>query len=325
MSNPSFWKNRKVFVTGGTGLLGSEMVTTLLDFGANVVTLVRDRTCRSRFFLEDLDKKVDIVYGDITDFSLVERSIGEHDVNTIFHLAAQTIVGIANASPISTFKSNIEGTWNVLEAARQHSGHIRSVVVASSDKAYGPSDILPYDESTCLRGRHPYDVSKSCTDLIAQSYYHTYDLPVSITRCGNLFGPGDLNFNRLIPGTIKSILNGTAPILRSDGTFIRNFFYTKDAVDGYLTLSENLDKGRGEAFNFGTEERYSVLEATNIVLERMNSTLQPDIQDEVKNEIKDQYLGVSKAKNVLGWTPKYTMVQALDETIAWYKEYFGQE
>ncbi len=318
----NFWKDRNVLITGGTGLLGSELTSQLVDLGTNLTLIVRDRAFRSPVFNAGLFDKVNSVFGDVTDFALVLRVLNEYEIDTVFHLAAQTIVGIANLSPLSTFDSNIRGTWNVLEAARL-SHKIRSVVVASSDKAYGDHEVLPYDEKAPLKGNHPYDVSKSCTDLLAQTYWHTYKLPVSITRCGNLFGGGDLNFSRIIPGTIRSLLRNEPPILRSNGQFIRNYFYIKDAVNGYLCISEQMEKSSGEAFNLATEDRFTVLEMTNLIIRLMNSTLQPLIKNETKNEIPDQYLGVSKVKEVLGWKSRYSIEEALTETIEWYRQYLS--
>lgn len=300
-------------------MLGSELTSQLVDLGANNILIVRDRAFRSPVFKAGLLDKVNSVFGDVTDFALVLRALNEYEIDTVFHLAAQTIVGIANLSPLSTFDSNIRGTWNVLEAARL-SHRIRSVVVASSDKAYGDHEVLPYDEKAPLKGLHPYDVSKSCTDLLAQTYYQTYKLPVSITRCGNLFGPGDLNFSRIIPGTIRSLLRNEPPVLRSNGRFIRNYFYIKDAASGYLCISEQMEKSAGEAFNLATEDRFTVLEMTNIISRLMNSTLQPVIKDETVNEITDQYLGVEKVRKVLGWKPRYSIEEALTETIEWYRQ-----
>lgn len=317
----SFWKNKKVLITGGTGLLGSEMSDELVQMGADVTLIVRDRVSRSRVYLEKIYKKVSMAYGDVTDLAFVERIIGENEIDTVFHLAAQTIVRIANASPISTFESNIKGTWNVLEASRFHLKSVKRIVVASSDKAYGISDVLPYDETTRLVGRYPYDVSKSCTDLIAQSYWHTYKIPVSITRCGNLFGPGDLNFSRIIPGTILSVLKNETPVIRSDGKFVRNYFYIKDAVSGYLTIAENIEKSQGEAFNLGTNERYSVLEITDLILKIMKSKSKPVIKNEATHEIVEQFLNIKKVGSLLKWKASYSTEKALKETIEWYKKY----
>lgn len=316
----SFWKERKVLVTGGTGLLGSELVAQLIKYNADVIAIVRDRPSKSRFFTEKMHDKITVVNGDIQDYFLMDRVVAEYEIDTIFHLAALTIVRVSNMSPLATFNTNIKGTWNVLEAARVHMPKVRSVVVASSDKAYGPAEKLPYDESTELRGKYPYDVSKSCTDLLSQSYFHSYGLPVSITRCGNLFGPGDLNLNRIIPGTIQSVMLKERPIIRSDGKFVRNYFYIKDAVKGYLEISEDMEKTAGEAFNLGTDDRYSVLEITNMILKLMNSKLKPIIKNEAFNEIYEQYLDTSKAKEFIDWRPKYTTRAALKETIAWYEK-----
>jgi CDP-glucose 4,6-dehydratase len=321
MQNKNFWKNVNVLITGASGLLGSEIVTQLLDKGANIITIVRDTVPKSRFFLENLNSKVTITRGDVEDYTFVERVIAEYEINTVFHLAAQPIVKIANLSPLGTFNANIKGTWNVLEASKNHMNTVKSVVVASSDKAYGTSPALPYDETAPLHGQHPYDVSKSCVDLLSQSYWFTYRLPVNITRCGNFYGPGDLNFNRIIPGTILSVMNKERPVIRSDGSYIRNYFYIKDAADGYITISENRDKVLGEAFNLGSEDRYSVLEITNLVLKVMGSKLDPIVKNEVSNEIKEQYLSIKKVKDTLNWKPKYDTEKALKETIDWYKEY----
>ncbi|MBI2620904.1 GDP-mannose 4,6-dehydratase [candidate division WWE3 bacterium] len=319
--NKKYWKSKNVFVTGAAGMLGSELVKVLADASANVTVVIRDKVSKSRLFLEGYDARVNVVQGDVADFAIIERIIGEYEIDTVFHLAAQTIVRIGNASPLSTFDSNIRGTWNVLEACRLHSERIKAVVVASSDKAYGPSDKLPYDEQLPLRGQHPYDVSKSCTDLLTQCYWHTYKAPVSITRCGNLFGPGDLNFNRIIPGTILSIMRGERPIIRSDGKYIRNYFYIKDAANAYVAIAENIKRVSGEAFNVGGIERYSVLEITDTILKVMGSKLEPIVKNEATNEIYEQYLDTAKIRRMLKWKPKYSVEKALRETVRWYKKY----
>ena len=317
-----FWKDRNVLITGATGLLGSELTSNLLKQGSNVTVIIRDTSAKSRLFLENIYKRANIANGDVGDFNFVSRVISEYEVDTIFHLAAQTVVRIGNNSPLSTFDSNIKGTWSVLEAARIQQRHVRAIVVASSDKAYGSNKNLPYDENTPLKGLHPYDVSKSCADLIAQTYWNTYKLPVSITRCGNLFGPGDLNVSRIVPGTIISIMNGKRPVIRSSGKFIRNYFYVKDAVSGYLTLAQNIEKSQGEAFNLGTVNRFSVIEITNLILKLMKSKLKPVILDQASNEILDQYLDIGKIEQVFGWKAKYSINLALKETINWYEKYF---
>src|SRR5277367_1325777 len=258
----SFWRDRSVFVTGGTGLLGSWLVKQLIDAGSNVVCLVRDWVPQSELVRSRRIEQVNTVRGDIIDRDLVERILGEYEVEVVFHLAAQTIVGIANRNPASTFSTNIEGTWNLLEACRR-SPRVASIVVASSDKAYGDQERLPYDESMPLQGRHPYDVSKSCADLIAQTYAHTYGLPVAVTRCGNFYGGGDLNWNRIVPGTIRSVVRGERPIIRSDGQNVRDYFYVEDGAAAYMLLAEKLAADSsliGEAFNFSNETQVTVLE-----------------------------------------------------------------
>ena len=255
----------------------------------------------------------------------MERAINEYEVETVFHLAAQTIVGIANRSPLSTFESNIRGTWTTLEAARR-SPTVRRIVVASSDKAYGTQPVLPYTEQMPLQGLHPYDASKSAADLIAQAYANTYGLPVVITRCANLYGGGDLNWNRLIPGTIRSVLQGERPIIRSDGTLVRDYLYVRDGVEAYMTLAQSLveDELHGEAFNCGTDAPMSVLEMTRTIISLSpNPGLKPIILDEARNEIKDQYLDSAKVRDVVGWSPGHSRAAALRETMAWYARYLG--
>jgi CDP-glucose 4,6-dehydratase len=319
----TIWRDHPVFVTGCTGLLGSWLTKTLVNEKANVIGLVRDNTPKSHFYREGLDKQITIVRGDIEDYALIERVINEYEVETIFHLGAQTIVTIANKGPIATFKANIEGTWNVLEVCRQISS-VKRLVVASSDKAYGDQDHLPYDESTPLQGKHPYDVSKSCADLICQTYYETYGVPVCVTRCGNLFGGGDLNFNRIIPGTIRALCNNERPVIRSDGSYLRDYFYIQDAVESYLLLAEKMNdkKIHGEAFNFSNESPKTVSEVVNTISSLMKSHLEPIILNNVKNEIRNQYLSAKKAHDLLKWRPHYSINDGLRETIQWYKHFF---
>lgn len=321
-----FWNNKNVFVTGGTGFLGSYLVKKLVNYGANVTILVRDYVPQSNIYIGEEYKKVNAIQGALEDYLLIERILGEYEIDTVFHLAAQAIVGVANRNPLGTFKSNIEGTWNILEAARK-SPLIKQVIVASSDKAYGDQEKLPYDENMPLQGKHPYDVSKSCTDLIAQTYYETYKLPVCITRCGNLYGGGDLNFNRIIPQSIQSILNKEAPVIRSDGSFIRDYFYIEDAVDAYINLAEkvvDLNLG-GQAFNFSNEIQLTVLELVNKILKIMGSDIKPIILNQGSNEIIHQYLSAKKARTVLGWSPSYTIDEGLSKTIEWYKGFLKKE
>src|SRR5271170_2759409 len=318
----SFWQDRSVFVTGGTGLLGSWLVKQLLDAGSNVVCLVRDWVPQSELVRSRRIESVTTVRGDIVDRDLLERTLGEYEVEVVFHLAAQTIVGIANRNPISTFSTNIEGTWNLLEACRR-SPKVLSIVVASSDKAYGDQEQLPYNEAMPLQGRHPYDVSKSCADLIAQTYAASYGLPVAITRCGNFYGGGDLNWNRVVPGTIRSIIRGERPVIRSDGKFVRDYFYVEDGAAAYMLLAERLlqnAKLRGAAYNFSNEEQISVLELVNAILAKMGSKLKPEIQNQASNDIRHQFLSAERARMDLNWKPRFTLDQGLEETIAWYRE-----
>lgn len=322
----NFWKDKNVFVTGCTGFLGSYLVKELVRLGANVTGLVRDHVPRSNMYNGEEFKKINIVHGNVEDEYLLERALGEYEIDTVFHLAAQPIVGIANRNPLSTFETNIRGTWNILEAARR-SPLVKRVVVASSDKAYGDQTILPYDESMPLIGRHPYDVSKSCADLISQAYYETYGLPVCITRCGNLYGGGDLNFNRIVPQTIRCVIKGQAPIIRSDGTYIRDYFYVEDAVKAYILLAEKMNELNleGQAFNFSNEIQLTVLELVEKILELMDSNLKPIVLNQASDEIKHQYLSAKKAREILNWKPAYTLEEGLKKTIAWYENFFQEQ
>ncbi|MBI4381924.1 MAG: GDP-mannose 4,6-dehydratase [candidate division NC10 bacterium] len=319
----SMWKQRRVLVTGCTGLLGAWLTAWLCRRQADVIGLVRDSVPRSNFYVMGLHNQVVCVRGAVEDFDLIERILNEYEIEVVFHLAAQTLVSIANENPRSTFSSNIAGTWNVLEAVRR-ARRVRAVVLASSDKAYGTQDKLPYREDTPLVGRHPYDVSKSCADLIAQMYWHTYTTPVAITRCGNFYGGGDLNFNRIVPGTIRSLFQGERPIIRSDGTLIRDYFYIKDAVDAYILVAEALLNSRafGEAYNFSNELQVTVLELVSCIQRLMGrEDLEPVILNDASNEIPHQYLDAEKARNQFGWKPRYTLEQGLRETIEWYREF----
>jgi CDP-glucose 4,6-dehydratase len=318
------WKDKNIFITGCTGLLGSWLTKALVGRGANVIGLVRDSIPKSNLYRLGLDRDITIVKGALEDYFILERALNEYEIGTVFHLGAQTIVGIANANPISTFDSNINGTWNILEACRR-SKNIEKVVFASSDKAYGAQDELPYSEETPLEGRHPYDVSKSCADLLCQSYHQTYQLPVCITRCGNFYGGGDLNFNRIVPGTIRSILNNERPVIRSDGSLVRDYFYVEDGVEAYLTLAENMDNRDilGEAFNFSTEKPLSVLDIVTKILEVMGSDLEPLILNETSNEIEKQYLKAEKARNILKWHSLYDLEEGLEKTVEWYERFFS--
>jgi len=320
---PGFWRDRRVLVTGASGLVGGWLTRRLVNEGAGVVCLVRDWVPQSELLRSRLSERVNLVRGDVCDRDTVERAIGEYEAGVVFHLAAQTIVGIANRNPISTFESNIRGTWTVLEACRRSPG-VRSVVVASSDKAYGEQQILPYTEDTPLTGGHPYDVSKSCADLIAQCYARTYDLPVAVTRCGNFYGGGDLNWNRIVPGTIRSVLRGERPVIRSDGQYVRDYFYVEDGVAAYLLLAEQLygrAELRGQAFNFSTEREITVLGLVNLLLHTMGSDLEPMVLNEASCEIRRQCLNAARAREVLRWNPLFTLEEGLARTIAWYREF----
>lgn len=322
-----FWQDRPVLVTGATGLVGAYVVRRLLDAGANVVCLVRDWVPRCELVRTRDIERITVVRGDVVDQDTLERTLGEHEIDTVFHLAAQTIVSIANRNPVSTFESNIRGTWALLEACRR-SPAVKQIIVASSDKAYGDQPKLPYDESTPLEGRHPYDVSKSCADLIAQAYAVSYKLPVAVTRCGNFYGGGDLNWNRIVPGTIRSVLRNQRPVIRSDGTYVRDYFYVEDGANAYLTLAEALaarPELRGEAFNFSNEIQITVLELVNMILRGMKSSLTPDVRNEASNEIKHQHLSARKAKEMLNWRPLFTLESGLSKTIEWYRSYIADD
>jgi CDP-glucose 4,6-dehydratase len=319
-----FWLDRPVFVTGGTGLLGTWLVKRLLAENADVICLIRDWIPHSELFHPEIFKKIKVVWGDVRNQKMLERAISEYEINSIMHLAAQTIVGIANRNPMSTFETNIQGTWNILEAARRNST-VEQIIVASSDKAYGSHDQLPYEETAPLQGRYPYDVSKSCADLLAQSYASTYTMKVGITRCGNFYGGGDLNWNRIVPGTIRSVIRKSNPVIRSDGKSIRDYFYAEDGAAAYMLLTEQLSYRSdlaGEAFNFSNELQIPVLELAKKILALMNSDLNPIIRNEKLNEIPHQYLDASKARRLLNWSPLFTLDQGLIQTITWYQDYF---
>ena len=324
MGMSQHWQDRRVFVTGASGLIGGWLVEKLAQMGADVVVLLRDWVPNSKLLSQNLLNSVNIVRGDLSSPKLLERILAEYEIKTVFHLAAQTIVPIANQNPLSTFESNIAGTWNLLEACRLYP-KLEAVVIASSDKAYGDVPELPYRETMPLKAVYPYDVSKACTDLISQSYANTFNLPIAITRCGNFFGGGDLNWNRVIPGTIRSVLRNQAPIIRSDGTLVRDYIFVKDAVSAYLTLAEALvgaSNLKGEAFNFSNGSQESVLNLVYMIIKTLGSNLEPIIKGENNGEIQAQYLDASKANTLLNWHPEFGLKQGLEQTIEWYKEYF---
>ncbi len=324
----SFWKNRVVFVTGATGLLGSWLTRALLERGAHVIALVRDWVPDSALLSGEELAQITLVRGDVCDEKLLSRTLAEYEIETVFHLAAQAIVGTAKANPRATFESNVAGTWSLLEACRS-TPRVAQILVASSDKAYGAQATLPYREDAPLMGRHPYDCSKSCADMIAQSYAWTYGLPVGITRCGNLFGGGDLNWNRLIPGTARAALENTAPVIRSDGNFTRDYLYVEDGALAYLNLAEALANGAakpGEAYNFGHNQPMSVLEVVRRILAIAGcADLQPQILGQGSDEIREQYLDSSRAYQNLGWRPQFSFEDALSRTLSWYRVFLQSE
>jgi CDP-glucose 4,6-dehydratase len=321
-----FWLDRPTFVTGGSGLVGGWLLQRLLDFGAEVVCLMRDWVPQAEWVRKGMLDKVKVVRGDVRDQALLERILGEYEIDTVIHLAAQTTVPVANRNPISTFETNIAGTWALLEACRR-SPLVKQVVIASSDKAYGAQEDLPYNEERPLQGRNPYDVSKSCADLIAQTYAHAYHLPVVISRCGNFYGGGDLNWNRIVPGTIRSVLRGRRPVIRSDGQYVRDYFYVEDGAAAYTLLAEKLAEDRtlaGQAFNFSNETPLTVLELAQKIIELMDADLELEIRNEATNEIRYQYLSAEKARRVLNWKPLFTLDEGLHRTITWYRDFFGE-
>ena len=325
MTTPPFnWPARRVLVTGATGFVGSWLVKALLERQALVVALVRDLDHQSELVRSGAVCNVTVVNGRLEDYAAVERAVNEHEVDTVFHLGAQAIVGAALRNPLPTFEANVRGTYHVLEACRAHSGLVRRVVIASSDKAYGDTDRLPYTEEHPLVGRHPYDVSKSCTDLLAASYHHTYGMPVAISRCGNIYGGGDLNWSRIVPGTIRSFLRNERPVLRSDGTLVRDYFYVEDAAAAYLALAEQLDRPEvaGQAFNFSTESYVTVREIVETIGQVMKAQhLAPEIQGRAAGEIQKQSLCARKAREVLGWTARHDLTDGMAKTVEWYRAF----
>lgn len=322
-----YWQDRPVFVTGATGLVGGWLVKRLLAGGADVVCLVRDWAPQCEMVRSRDIERVKVVRGDVRDRACLERALGEYEADTVFHLAAQTIVGVAQRNPVATFEDNIQGSWNLLEACRR-STTVKAVVAASSDKAYGDQTVLPYVETMPLQGQHPYDVSKSCADLIAHAYAVSYGLPVAITRCGNIYGGGDLNWNRIVPGSIRAALRGERPAIRSDGGYVRDYLYVEDAVAAYILLAQKLagsEDLRGHAFNFSSETGMSVIDLVTRLLTTMGSSLRPDIQNVASNEIRNQGLSAAKARDLLHWEPLFTLEEGLARTIAWYTAYLLTE
>lgn len=316
------WSGRPVFMTGAGGFLGAWLAKALLERNARVVCLIRDGVPNNLLAMLGIADQVHIVRGDIVDYPVVERAINEYEVKTVFHLAAQPLVGTANRSPMSTFETNIKGSWNVLEAARVIDT-VEQSVIASSDKAYGTQPVLPYKEDASMNGLHPYDASKSCTDILARTYGHTWDMPVTVTRCGNLYGGGDLNWNRIVPDTIQALVRGRSPVIRSDGKFMRDYLYVEDAAEAYITLAEQTTRAdvRGQAFNFGLGRPVSVLEIVNELCDIHGERIEPTILNQAKGEIRDQYLDSTLAEAVLGWTPRHDLSQGLEKAYVWYRDY----
>jgi CDP-glucose 4,6-dehydratase len=320
------WKDRRVLVTGATGLVGSWLVKDLLARGAFVAALVRDADPQSELLRSGDLRRIAVVNGDLANFFTLERAVSEYETDTILHVAAQPIVGVAHRFPLQTFESNVRGTYNLLEACRIHRSFVRRIVVASSDKAYGEQAELPYTEETPLEGRQPYEVSKTCADLLAQSYHVTYGLPIGIARCGNIYGGGDLNWSRIVPGTIRSLLRGERPIIRSDGKFVRDYIYVKDVAGAYLRVADGLGDPalHGQAFNFSPESRVTVLELVELIARLVGrEDITSDVQNTAVGEIRSQYLSAAKAARLLSWAPQYSLEQGLRETIVWYREYLG--
>jgi len=326
MVDAAFWRERRVLVTGATGLIGSWLVKELLAREAHVIALIRDPHPHSELFASGDVRRISVVNGSLEDYGSVERAITDEEASTVFHLGAQTIVGTALRAPLATFEANIRGTYNLLDACRVHASLVQQVVVASSDKAYGEQPVLPYTEDMHLEGRHPYDVSKSCTDLISQAYFHTYALPLAIVRCGNVFGGGDLNWSRVVPGAIRAFCRGESFSLRSDGKFVRDYIYVKDVARAYLRTAEALGAGlaAGNAFNFATGSPVTVLDLVQSIQGLMGCEhLEIRVLNQAKAEIRDQYLATAKARALLGWEQQFTLAEGLRETIAWYRAFLG--
>jgi len=322
--SPLDWSQQRVFVTGASGFVGSWLVKALLERNATVVALIRDLDDHSELVRSGAINRISIVHGCLEDFSCLERAINKHECSVVFHLAAQALVGAALRSPLATFESNIRGTYNLLEACRQLSSLVQRIVVASSDKAYGEAQELPYRETHPLCGRHPYDVSKSCTDLIAATYHATYQLPITIARCGNIYGGGDLNWSRIVPGTIRSLLKRERPVLRSDGTYVRDYIYVEDAVNAYLKLAESVARPevQGEGFNFSNESYVTVRQIVEAISTVMQTTdLPPVVVGNAAHEIPSQSLSAEKARTMLAWQPTFSLHQGLKRSVEWYRRY----
>ncbi len=327
MTTSQAWRGRQVLVTGATGLIGSWLTRRLIDLGARVGVLVLDADPQSELVRSATIESTTVVMGRLECYADVERAVIAQEADTIFHLGAQTLVGAAVRAPLATLEANVAGTWNVMEVARRHDDLVQRVVVASSDKAYGESQQLPYVEDMALQGVSPYDVSKSCTDLVTQSYARTYGLSAAIARCGNVYGGGDLNWSRIVPGTLRALLTEEQPVIRSDGTYLRDYIYVDDVVDAYLRLAEALEDRAisGEAFNFSEERPMSVIEIYGVICSAVGVTdIEPVVLGRAEHEIHDQYLSATKARERIGWSPSLTFEEGLARTVAWYRGFFNR-
>ena len=324
-SPPRPWTGRRTLVTGATGIVGSWLCEALAGRGAEVTALVLDDDPASRFYTDGVARSCRIVRGDLRSFDDCMRALNSYENEIVFHLGAQTIVGTALRDPLECFESNVRGTYNLLEAARRLPSLVRGVVVASSDKAYGDSPVLPYTEDMPVNGKHPYDVSKSCTDLLSLSYAHTYGLPVTVARCGNIYGGGDLNWSRIVPGTIRSLFAGESPVLRSDGGPIRDYIYVEDVVEAYIRLGEEIERDdvAGSAFNFSPQSRATVLEIVEAIGRATGIAREPTILATARMEIRDQTLDATRARERLGWTARFSLDEGLRRTVAWYRDYLS--
>ena len=324
----TYWSDKRVLVTGASGMVGSWLTQWLVESGAHTVAFIADTDPQSELVRSGTINKVSVVNGRLENYDDIERAINNHEVDSIFHLGAQPIVGAADRAPRHTFESNIQGTWNLLDACRVLSPLVKRIVVASSDKAYGTQPVLPYTEDMSMNGDHPYEVSKSCTDLISTTYARTYGTPVTIARCGNIYGGGDLNWNRIVPGTFRSLLRGEQPVLRSDGTFVRDYLHVDDIVSAYLTLGEQTDNPAfaGQGFNFSDEAPLTVLAIYKAICEAAGrKDTEPQILNAASSEIKDQFLDSTKAHNVLGWRASVTLEDGLKKSFDWYRNFFVRE
>jgi CDP-glucose 4,6-dehydratase len=321
-----FWADKRVLVTGATGLVGGWLTKRLVAEGAYLACLIRDPDPQSDLYRSATVQRTTVVSGRLEDYRSIERAVNEHEIDTVFHLGAQTIVGTAQRSPMQTLEANVQGTWNVLEAARVHPSLVKRVVVASSDKAYGDKPNLPYTEDMSLTGRAPYEVSKSCTDLITTSYALSYGVPAAIARCGNIYGGGDLNWSRIVPGTLRSLARGEQPVLRSDGSFLRDYVYVEDVVSAYFAVAEAMGAAvtPGDAYNFSDESPMTVMEIYRATCAAFgHPDLEPEVLGQARDEIKDQYLDATLARTKLGWTVQFGLESGLANTVDWYRSYFA--